>query len=325
MVWLTWRQFRVQAAAALVALVVLAVLILATGLHLRHLYGTSGIATCHQHGDCEPLILNFFSHYLLLPPLLGFALLGAPILLGMFWGAPLLARELENGTYRLGWTQSITRTRWLAVKVAILGFTSVVVCELLSLMLTWWAAPIDHVNMNRFTPSVFDERGIVAIGYAAFAFALGITMGAIIRRTLPAMVTTLIAFVTVRVIVSVWVRPHLRAALTLTAPFTLTRKVVLRLDGLALYVLGAAPPHPGDWVLSSKTVTATGQVITPQNPGCTAQPNPSHACTSSLHTVVTYQPASRYWPFQAYEMAIFLALALILAGLCFWWVRQRLS
>jgi hypothetical protein len=238
-----------------------------------------------------------------------------------------LARELESGTYRLAWTQSITRTRWLAVKVAIVGFASVAVCEMLSLMLTWWAAPIDHVNMNRFTPSVFDERGIVAIGYAAFAFALGITTGTIIRRTLPAMVTTLTAFVTARVVVSDWVRPHLQPPLTLRAPLTLARNVVLHPGGGTGFAIsaGGAPPHPSDWLLSSNTITTTGQVITLQKPGCTVGPNLSRACINSLRSVVTYQPASRYWPFQAYEMTIFLALALILAGVSFWWVRRRLS
>jgi len=68
----------------------------------------------------------------------------------------------------------------------------------LGLMLTWWASPIDTVNMNRFAPGVFDQRGMVAIGYAAFAFALGVTAGVLIRRTLPAMATTLVAFVAAR-------------------------------------------------------------------------------------------------------------------------------
>ena len=335
MTWVTWRQFRAQAVVALAALALAAVILLVTGSHLAHLYDTSGIAACSAHGDCGTLDSTFLSHYHLLRLLLGFALLAVPLLLGMFWGAPLLGRELESGTYRLAWTQSVTRLRWLTVKVALVGLASIAVAELFSLMLTWWSAPIDRVNMNRFTPGVFDERGIVAIGYAAFAFALGLTAGALIRRTLPAMATTLGAFVAARVAMSVWVRPHLQS------PLTLIRKITTQHDassgalllgpkngrgaGFVISGTGVPPQHPGDWVLSSKAMTTAGQVITPQNLGCTVSPNPGRACIDSLHSVVTYQPASRYWPFQAYETVIFLGLALILSGFCFWWVRHRVT
>jgi hypothetical protein len=58
-----------------------------------------------------------------------------------------VARELETGTYRLAWTQSVTRTRWLAVKLGVVGLTSVAVAGLLSLMVTWWSSPIDRANL----------------------------------------------------------------------------------------------------------------------------------------------------------------------------------
>ncbi len=136
-------------------------------------------------------------------------MLAIQVLTGIFWGAPLLARELENGTYRLVWTQSITRTHWLATKITLVGLASIAVAELLSVMVSCWFSPIDEVNMKRLAQGVFDERGIVAIGYAAFAFALAVTAGALIRRTLPAMAATLIAFVGVRLIVTYWLRPNL--------------------------------------------------------------------------------------------------------------------
>jgi hypothetical protein len=40
---------------------------------------------------------------------------------------------------------------------------------------------------------------------------------------------------------------------------------------------------------------------------------------------VSYQPASRFWSFQWYETGIYAALALVLAGFCFWRIRHRLS
>jgi hypothetical protein len=44
-----------------------------------------------------------------------------------------------------------------------------------------------------------------------------------------------------------------------------------------------------------------------------------------LRQLVIYQPATRFWDFQWYETAIFLALALALAWVCFWWIRRRVS
>ena len=67
-----------------------------------------------------------------------------PALIGIFWGAPLVARELEAGTFRLAWTQSVTRTRWLAVKIALVGLASVLAAGLLSLLVTWWSSPLDR-------------------------------------------------------------------------------------------------------------------------------------------------------------------------------------
>ena len=104
-----------------------------------------------------------------------------PGVIGVFWGAPLVARELETGTYRLAWTQSVTRARWIAVKLGVVGLASMAAAGLLSLMVTWWSSPIDRVNMTLYTS--FDQRGIVPIGYAAFAFALGVLAGVLIRRT----------------------------------------------------------------------------------------------------------------------------------------------
>ena len=44
-----------------------------------------------------------------------------------------------------------------------------------------------------------------------------------------------------------------------------------------------------------------------------------------LHVQVVYQPADRYWTFQWIETGIFVGLALVLLGFCFWWVRRSLS
>jgi ABC-type transport system involved in multi-copper enzyme maturation permease subunit len=357
MTWLTWRQFRVQAAVAAIFLVAAAVVLGITGEHLRDLYNSLGIAACDAHGSstssrsiathCATAYATFGSSESTLRNLLGPLLLAIPLITGMFWGAPLLARELENGTYRLAWTQGVTRTRWLATKITLVGLASIVVAALFSLMVSWWFSPIDKVNMNRLTPGVFDERGIVAIGYAAFAFALAVAAGALIRRTLPAMATTLVAFVGVRLLMTYLVRPHLVAP-SHTATALQSASIMGFESGPSSAMFVARDPTiPDAWVLSSRIVDKAGHTATAQSlhrflqlacPNVGAPPAAGggagneeafNTCVRQLsttfHLAVTYQPASRYWPLQASESAIFLGLALILVSFCFWWVRRRLS
>ncbi len=117
-----------------------------------------------------------------------------PAIIGMFWGAPLVTRELEAGTFRLAWNQSVTRTRWMAAKLAAGGLAAMLTTGLISLIITWWASPIDRAGgfptsfgqLSRFSPVAFGARDLVPVGYAAFGFALGVTVGVLVRdRDLP--------------------------------------------------------------------------------------------------------------------------------------------
>ncbi|MFZ0995910.1 MAG: ABC transporter permease [Candidatus Dormiibacterota bacterium] len=347
MMWLTWRQYRAQVLVALSALAALCVILLLTGPSLAHLYSTT-VATCKVHNDCSTAKAAFLQHDADLQTALGTLLMVVPGIFGVFWGAPLIARELEAGTYRLAWTQSVTRTRWLAVKIGVLGLASMVVAGLLSLMVTWWSAPFDRVALYPF--GSFDTRNIVPVAYAAFAFALGVAMGVLIRRTLPAIATTVVAFAATRLAVFLWVRPNLGAPLHVTVPD----------------IIGASAetPNPSDWITSNQTINAAGHVIgengiigsgigitfgkthgvtisgvgscpnitIPPLPGQLRGPGPAgphlaQECLDQLgvRDLLTYQPANRYWAFQWCELAIFMILALLLVGICFWWVRRRLA
>jgi ABC-type transport system involved in multi-copper enzyme maturation permease subunit len=188
-------QFRAQAIVAVAGLVIAAIVLAVTGLQLAHLYDSSALATCLGTA-CTKSAASFQNRavsYASLGRFLGFVVLGVPAVIGLFWGAPLVAREIETHTDRLAWTQGVTRSRWIAVKLAVVGVASMAVTGLLSLMITWWASPIDKASMYRW--SAFDQRGIVPVAYAAFAFTLGVAAGAVIRRTLPAMAVALVVFI----------------------------------------------------------------------------------------------------------------------------------
>ena len=190
MIRFTWLQARTQTAVAFGALAIVAVALAVTGPHLVSLYNAS-VATCAARGDCPAASIAFLRNGGTLRTWLGVLTVVLPGVIGIFWGAPLVARELEAGTFRLAWTQSVTRTRWLAVKLGVIGLASMAVAGLASLMVTWWASPLDRVHLRLF--GTFDQRDIVPIGYAAFACALGVTAGVPIRRPLPAMAATLVS------------------------------------------------------------------------------------------------------------------------------------
>jgi hypothetical protein len=345
MIWLTWRQFRTPAWVAATALAAAAILLAVTGLHLAHLYDTSGIGTCHGHGDCGQLASNFLTqvaasnlyHTIYLLGIAG--LYVAPAIIGIFWGAPLVTREIENGTLRLAWNQSVTRTRWIAVKLSLVGLLAMATGGLLSLMVTWSDSPIDRAAamatgpgpalLSRITPLLFGARGIAPIGYAAFAFALGVTAGVLIRRTVPAMAATLAVFITVQIAWPMLVRPHLIAPVRSITAFDAGSIIGLSMQNGGQMTVLTAVSKPGAWVLTNQVVDAAGHPFTgPAPQACTTNSFPVCAdALARLHLrqVVTYEPASRYWPLQGYETGIFVALALVLAAFCYWRIRRRLS
>jgi hypothetical protein len=221
MIWMTWRQSRAQAVTAIAALAAFALLLAVTGPHLAGLYRASGISACHG-ARCGLLASGFLNRLAGVDPVvytLGIAaIVGVPAVIGIFWGAPLIARELETGTFRLAWTQSITRTRWLAAKLALTGAAAMAVAQGLSLMFGWWAAPIGQaarlavsstfpLGMGPFSLLAFDAHGLAPLGYAAFAFALGVASGVVLRRTIPAMAITLAIFAAIQVVMPLGIRP----------------------------------------------------------------------------------------------------------------------
>jgi len=332
MIRFAWFRFRPQALAALGALAVLAVILLVTGIMLARAYDTT-LAACKPLDDCASALSRFPSNgYLTASNVMHPLVIAVPCVLGMFWGAPLAAREFETGTFRLAWTQGSTRTRWLAVKLAVAGAATMAVAGLLSLMVTWWSTPIAAAQMGaRLDPGIFSESGIAPVGYAAFAFAIGVTAGLLSRRTVPAMAVTLAIFAgVVWFAFPTWVRPHLLPPAQTTVPLSNASTVGFELVGDGRLLVQTSPPNlPGAWVLSTQLATPDGRPAStvPATEACTS-PSPGQTCpayVASLHLrqTVTYQPASRYWPLQWYETGIYLALAVALAGLCLWWIRPR--
>jgi hypothetical protein len=358
-----WRQFRTQAMVAASILVLLAVAFGVTGLHLYHDYDTV-VKHCASRGDCRSVISAFVNSNRILQHLIQAGGVLLPALLGAFWGAPLVAREFESGTFRLAWTQSVSRTKWLTGKLAVVALAAVVTEALFTGMATWWARPYDHLNNPAF--GVFDTRDIAPLGYALFAVTLGVVIGVLVRRTVPAMALTFAAFAAMRIVFTDYVRPHfanpLRSTTAFVAPFASS-------TGGAPTAITKSGPSANAWILSDDTLSSTGKVIGTNGgigpngefnvnsigahrdalSGLGACPNrfpspPAHlvgqhinvgpnpvmlkamtTCLNSFHlqSLFTYQPASRFWMFQWYELASYVVLSALLAVLSVWSIRRR--
>ncbi|GAA3284516.1 transporter [Dactylosporangium vinaceum] len=332
MIWFTWRQFRAQTVVAAGAIAALGVLLLATAHIITDLYADVAACTAGCDGAVHTFLTRFHDSAAFPVYLTGLVSAYAlPPLLGVFWGAPLIARELETGTYRLAWNQSVTRTRWLAGRLLFGGAVTAAGSGLLSLAVTVWSRHVDVVSKDRIQPLLYGSRGLVPIGYAVFAFVLGVTIGMLLRRVVPAMATTLAAYAAVAVAMPLWVRTHLVAAVRESTPLTADD-----IQGLSfspskgtMSVRGA--DVEGAWTVSTGTFRADGSVFTgPGDPvacGMQTGGSPSRCgewlATQHLHLDRVYHPDSQFWSLQWAETGLFLGLAALLAGFCFWWVRQR--
>ena len=222
MIRLTLRQLRAEAAIGFGLLVALGVVLFFNGVHIAQA-NDAFEATCGATGDCFSSANPIFVEDLGLHTLLPIIAILSPMVIGVFVGAPLIASELETGTYRLAWTQSVTLRRWIAVKLAVVGLVAVAMGALLTWMIDWWQGPFDAASLSRFDALDFGFHGVAPIGYTAFAFALGVTAGVLVRRTVPAMAATLVGFVLARIAVTDWVRPNLSAPLHESLAFSASR------------------------------------------------------------------------------------------------------
>lgn len=327
MTWLTLRQFRLPVASVYAALVAIGVLLAITG---PELVGRT---------DFSDMDVLFGGTILVMYVL--------PVIIGVFWGVPLVTRELETGTHNLVWNQSITRKRWLATKVGVGVLVTVVAAALLATAVTWWASPIDTMasadnnsfELSRMSPVVFAARGIAPIGYAAFAFVLGVAVGILLRRTVAAMAVTLVVFAAVMVAVPFLVRPYVLPAVEETVTITdeNIRQIIGNESGVIEEMTVATPA--GAWMLTNETVDSSGTAISPlpaEVQDCVPSPERNTPppdrmsitqCIAQLSDLgytqhLAYQPGSRFWALQWIETGLFLALSGLLTWFCFRRIRH---
>ncbi len=302
MIWLTWRQHRIELLLTLgLALGLAAAITVLTYLIQTDQATAGGFCSTNAGPLCQQALNSG------LDPYSEIALLVLPGLAGVFIGAPLLAREFEQGTIRLVWTQGIGRLRWLGVKLAlILGIASIAGAALgiAGARLVWSQ---EGIFSQRWY--AFDIQGPAYVGHVIFAIALGVAVGALIRRTVPAMAATLVVFVAIRVAVYNWVRPNYLPPLeaSYSAPLDLSNS----------------------WNLGSRAVDLSGHTISQQyvdqlwaNAGNLTGSVDDYFRAHGVILLQVYQPESRFWLFQSIEAGMFVVLAAILLGVAMWSIRR---
>ena len=235
----------------------------------------------------------------------------------MLVGAPLVARELEKGTQRLVWTQSVTRGRWLAVKLALVVGGCLVVAALLTALISWWR-PIRCLDRS-FEPRAFDLQGIVALGYMAFAVLLAVAAGALLRRAIPAMVLTLALFLAVRLPVKISCARTISRHSPPPIAYSPTTPTSVSTPGSSTAASS---------MLRAITSATTG--LPPlrnavRHPGLIKQSVFQCIAAHGISQYIVYQPGDRFWTFQAIETALYASSPPPCSPSPSIWVRRRLN
>jgi len=311
MIWVSWRQHRAELLAIVALFAALAAFLIPIGLQMRHSFTTNAITGCIPRGFASAACSNAFT------TLLGWLNI-VPGILGAAVGAPLVAGEFEQGTFRFAFTQSVPRTRCILVRLLVVAASVVMAAVVFIALLTWTRVPLDQMG-SRLNPNTsFDFEGIVGIGYFLFAFALGALLGALLHRVIPALVATLVIFVPIRLTIQNFGLSFLGST-TRTA----TAKLVANANFGRDYLLNlSVAADPNRYPTAAARLQALTQATT-QCPSKNANPDPTCLQGFGINTIETYIPAGRFWPLQLVETTGYLLTALVLLALTVLIVRRR--
>jgi hypothetical protein len=327
MAWVSWRHHRVALGGVAVFLGALAAWLWIAGASLHRAYAAA--LACHPAGSaaCNSLILNFDATNVVLKG--GFVLQPLPALIGAFVGAPMLAREIEAGTFRYAWTQGFGRWRWTLAKLVLVGVAVAAVAGAFSVLVSWYYQPYlasgngtVFSSASPLSPGLFDLRGVAFAAWTLAAFAIGALAGMLIRRVVPAIAATLAVYAGLALLAGNVLRQHYLTPLATSNPNVpgsawVTSQWWTKGGKLAF---GGRPPVDLLQQLcpSSFTPGAGGRV------GISSTSSPTQCLVQHGYTQWSnYQPASHFWPFQWIEGGWLLALSALLAFVTVWLVRRR--
>jgi len=323
--WVSWRQYRVGLTGALGFLGLLAVYLLVMGLRFHSAYAS--VTSCHPASSpaCSDVADLFSNQYFITAEVSAALLNAVPVLVGVFAGAPILARELDSGTFRFAWTQGAGRIRWTVARLALPALTLTLAAAAFSQLFDWYYWPFFASGMDsRFAGQFFNLTGVAFAAWTLAAFAIGALAGALVRRPVAATAAAMAAWAALMLVTYSFLRRHYLAP---------------------LLNKGAGAPSRGSnpsWVLSQWWTGPNGKPVpfgtlmglirsAPKGPRKQIGPNSFQTVIDPFRWLAqhgytewtSYQPASRYWPFQFIEGGWLLVLSLLLIAATIWLVRRR--
>jgi len=332
--WVTWRQYRAALAGAVGLLAVIAAYLAYMGWEIHRAYDS--LNACNPASDpgvtpggrpiaasaCGELQRAFMSFYGTGEGPVGgsgidaqtvpFLLLAVPVLVGAFVGGPVLARELESGTFRFAWTQGAGRVRLAVARLVPLAVVVTAAAYGLSALFSWYIGPFVQSGVTgKFPIQLFGTMGTDFAAWTLFSFTLTAFAGVLLRRTVPAMAASIVVLTTADVVTMMALRQRYMTPLTVT---------------------GTEPAGIGTWVVGN-WFTTTGGVPVSRNAVLGTftqfQDDPYSSQTvaglASHHFIQwwSYQPASRWWQFQLTEGGCLLAASLLLIAATVLLIRRR--
>jgi len=340
--WFTWRQHRKQFLVFGVLLAAFAALLIPTGIHFWHEY-QHALQNCAQNPavyNCSDLDSTIFGNQAAgsVRTLVIMGTFGLPLLAGLFIGSPLIAKEYEEGTNKLVWTQSVSRRRWLTTKLAWALLFALLYGALLAALATWWSRTINTIDQNRFVQGHFETQGLMPAAYSVFFTSVGFLTGAWFRKTVLAFAITFGVFVLCMASFANWIRPHYMTPVTVSSPmgpsfetqvpneaWTISRDILDKNGKPIGDIFPSAPPECQQ-IIQQSEVRGNGhggirvKAVPSPNGG-----DPIDDCLNKagFHQIAKYQPAYRYWDFQRIEAGIYMGLTAIAICATYWLVLKR--
>lgn len=322
--WVAWRRYRTTLIATVATLGVVAIYLFITGYQIHSDYNAWHSCAPRNSAACNLQLSNFLHKYGV-SGLTGFIRVLAPGLVGAFAGAPLLARELETGTFRYAWTQGAGRMRWTLATLTPGIIGTVAISAAFGALISWYDQPLIATGIaNRMGGTLFPAVPPAAIGWALMGFSLGVLAGLLWRRVLPALATTIVGWFGLALLTSVGLRKHY-------LPPLVTSQLQINNAELTVSPWWTKGGHPVGMNQLNQVLQAAGLQGFDSNANSTTQASPGSAAVDPVHYLTqhgytlwtSYQPTSRYATFEWIEFGWLTVLALLLLGVTVFLLRRR--